>query len=82
MLKLTVFNTKENCDELAQIQLTHIAIFKDNILELHFISTEELLKLIDVFIKHHVKFTCEGQHLMYNLSDYQRVRLRFDAATK
>jgi hypothetical protein len=79
MLKLTVLNTKENCDELVQIELTHITVFKDNLLELHFISIEEMLKLINVFIKEYVKFTCEGKHIIYNLSDYQRVRLRFDA---
>ena len=80
-MKITLFTTDESCTKLIESPLAHVTMFKDNVLELHFISKAEMLSLIEVLIKHYVLFKCQGDHLYITPepNNYQRVRFRFDS---
>jgi len=80
-MQLTLFTTKEECEILIKVQISHMTIFGKNKISLHFGSKDEQLKLIECLIKNYVIFECQGNKidLIPETNNYQRVWYRFDS---
>lgn len=79
-MKLTVYSSGPNCEELVEVKIAHVTMFEKHELSFYFIDTEEQMKLINCFIKHHVLFTVQGTRVILTPEErnFQRVRYRLD----
>lgn len=80
-IKVTVFETGEHCNELGRIKVSHISMFDKNGSISFNVYGEDQIRLIEIFIKAYVKFSCQGSVITYP-PQFQRVRLRFDSIDK
>ena len=81
-MKITLFTTGSACNDIGSFKIAHITMFDGKgIISLHFISDEEQMKCIKLFIKHYVLFKCQGSHIsiLPEENNFQRVRFRFDS---
>lgn len=80
-IKITVFTTDVNCEELGSTIVNHITIFEKNNIGLTFGNKEILRDFIGLLIDEHVLFEVHGMKLKIipETNNFQRVRFRFDS---
>ena len=79
MIKITVFDKTKSSNELIAVDISHLSMFDDNKLSLHFLFKEQQLKFISLLIVEHVVFDCIGQIINLNLKERQKINMRFDS---
>lgn len=79
-MKLTIYTTDEQCLDLGQFKIAHMTMFGKGVIELHFISKEEQIRLLQLFIEKYVLFQVQGTKvsIIPESNNYQRVGFRFD----
>ena len=68
-----------NCSDIGSFEISHMTIFNKEEMLLNFISKTEQLNAIQLLLPTFTKFTCEGDSMIINVNNFNKVRIRFDS---
>ena len=83
-MKVTLFETGDNCNEIVNVNVAHVTMFAKQELTFNCHLEEEKTKLLMALMKHFVLFKCQGDNISIipEPNGFQRVRFRFDNNSK